>query len=63
MEVAIKYDLIQQHGAWFSIIDPDTGDIKADKIQGMSNVKEFFMDEENEEVLSFVEDYIDNKIG
>ena len=63
LEVAIKYDLIQQHGAWFSIIDPDTGDIKADKIQGMSNVKEFFMDEENEEVLSFVEDYIDNKIG
>lgn len=63
LEVAIKYDLIQQHGAWFSIIDPDTGDIKADKIQGMSNVKEFFMDEDNEEVLSFVEDYIDSKIG
>jgi len=63
LEVAIKYDLIQQHGAWFSIIDPDTGDIKADKIQGMSNVKEFFMDENNEEVLSFVEDYIDSKIG
>lgn len=63
LEVAIKYDLIQQHGAWFSIIDPDTGDIKADKIQGMSNVKEFFMDEANEEVLSFVEDYIDSKIG
>lgn len=63
LEVAIKYDLIQQHGAWFSIIDPDTGDIKADKIQGMSNVKEFFMDEDNEEVLSFVESYIDSKIG
>ena len=63
LEVAIKYDIIQQHGAWFSIIDPDTGDIKADKIQGMSNVKEFFMDEANEEVLSFVESYIDSKIG
>ena len=63
LEVAIKYDLIQQHGAWFSIIDPDTGDINADKIQGMSNVKEFFMDEDNEEVLSFVESYIDSKIG
>jgi len=63
LEVAIKYDIIQQHGAWFSIIDPDTGDIKADKIQGMSNVKEFFMDEANEEVLSVVESYIDSKIG
>lgn len=63
LEVAIKYDLIQQHGAWFSVVDPDTGDIKADKIQGMANVREFFMDEENEDVLTFVENYIDSKIN
>ena len=63
LEVALKYNLIVQSGAWFSIVDPDTGEIKADKIQGMANVKEFFMNDENEEILSFVENYIDNKIN
>lgn len=62
IEVAIKYDLIQQHGAWYSIVDPDTGDIKADKIQGMTNVKEYLMDEDNEPVLAFIENYIDSKL-
>lgn len=62
IEVAIKYDLIQQSGAWFSIINPDTGEILADKMQGMPRVREFFRDEENDEVLTFVEDYIDSKI-
>lgn len=62
LEVALKYDLILQKGAWFSVINPDTGEILADKIQGMSNVREFFMDEANESVLEFVEQYIDSKI-
>jgi recombination protein RecA len=62
LEVAIKYDLIAQKGAWFSVINPDTGEILAEKIQGMANVREFFMDEANESVLEFVEQYIDSKI-
>jgi recombination protein RecA len=63
LEVALKYNLILQSGAWFSVVDPDNGDIKADKIQGMANVREFFMDESHEDVLTFVEDYIDSKIN
>lgn len=63
LEVALKYNLLVQKGAWFSIIDPDTGEIKAESIQGMNNVKEFFMDENNEPVLEFVEQYIDSKIN
>lgn len=62
VEVAIKYDLIIQKGAWFSVINPDTGEVLAEKIQGMSNVREFFMNEENEDVLTFIEQYIDSKI-
>lgn len=62
LEVALKYNLILQSGAWFSVVDPDTGEIKADKIQGMANVRAFFADEEHEDVLSFVEDYIDSKV-
>ena len=63
LEVAIKYNLVLQKGAWFSVIDPDNGDVLADKIQGMPNLKEYFMDEANESVLSFVEQYIDSKIS
>ena len=62
IEVALKYDIIQQHGAWYSVVDPDTGEVKAEKIQGMSNVKEYLMDEEHESVLSFIEEYIDSKV-
>lgn len=63
LEVAIKYNLVLQKGSWFSVIDPDNGDVLADKIQGMPNLKEYFMDEANESVLSFVEQYIDSKIS
>lgn len=63
IEVALKYDLIQQSGAWFTIIDPDSGEILSDKIQGMSKVYAYLEDEENENVLTFIENYIDGKIG
>lgn len=62
IEVAMKCDMIQQSGAWFTIVDPDTGEIKSEKIQGMSNISTFLADEDNEEILSFVENYIESKI-
>ena len=63
IDVAIRYDLIQKSGAWFTIVNPDTGEILSDKIQGMNNVYQFFMDESNEPILQTVEDYIDSKIS
>lgn len=38
VDVAIKYDIIDKHGAWFDIVDPDTGEILCGKIQGQANV-------------------------
>lgn len=63
IDVALRYNLILQKGAWFSIADPDNGDVLAESIQGMSNVREFLADEEHEEILTFIENYIDNKIN
>lgn len=63
VEVALKYNLIDQSGAWYTIVDPDTGEIKSEKIQGMPNVYEYLRDEDNEEVLTFIETYIDSKIN
>jgi hypothetical protein len=54
--------MLQQSGAWFTIINPDTGEVMAEKLQGMPRVYEFLADEENEKVLTFIENYIDSKI-
>lgn len=38
VDVAIKFGFIEKAGAWFKFIDPETGEILKDKIQGMANV-------------------------
>ena len=63
VEVALKYNLIEQSGAWFVIQNPDTGEILSEKIQGLPKVKEYLRDEDNEENLIFIENYIDSKIS
>jgi recombination protein RecA len=61
VEVAIKYDVVQKSGAWFSIINPETGEL-IEKFQGIARVYEYLEDEENEDVLSMIEDLVDSKI-
>jgi recombination protein RecA len=63
VDVALKYDLIQQSGAWFTICNPDDGEILSEKIQGISNVYEYLKDEDNESTLTFIENYIEGRIG
>lgn len=62
VEVAIKYDIVQKAGAWFSIIDPSTGEL-IEKCQGMSRVYEYLEDESHESVLSMIEGFVDSKIS
>ncbi len=63
VEVAMKYDIIQKGGAWFTFVDPETGEIITDeegkelKIQGQANVNELLR---NNEVLL---DELRNKIS
>lgn len=61
VEVAIKYDVIQKAGAWFSIINPETGEL-IEKCQGQARVYDYLEDEDNEDVLTMIEDFIDSKI-
>lgn len=61
VEVAIKYDIVQKAGAWFSIIDTNSGEL-IEKVQGLSRVYEYLEDEEHEDTLKMIEDYIDSKI-
>lgn len=60
VDVAVRYDIVRQSGAWFSVVNIDTGEIIEDKIHGQSAVYELF--ENNEELLQMVETQVDNKI-
>ena len=59
VEVAIKYDIIDKHGAWFDIIDVESGEVLQEKIQGQANV--FDLLDNNEELLSRVEQLVELK--
>jgi recombination protein RecA len=52
IEVCIKYGIVQKAGAWFSIIDTETGEIYTDdegkdlKFQGHANLVDFLREDD-----------------
>ena len=60
IDVAIRIDVIKKSGAWFDIVDPETGEIIQGRIHGQPAVRTFL--EENEEALMKVEKFVDNFI-
>jgi recombination protein RecA len=58
IEVGIKYGIIDKAGAWYSIIDPDTGELIV-KLQGQNGVYTYLEDPDNMEVLAKIESYIE----
>lgn len=61
IEVALKYGIIEQSGAWFAIKDATTGE-QIEKLQGQSRVYEYLEDDDHIDVLKMIEDYIESKI-
>lgn len=62
IDMAIRLDVIQKSGAWFDIVDIETGETLNDsKIQGQSNVYDYL--NENDTVLQRVEQLVQEKIG
>lgn len=61
VDVAIKYGLIEKAGAWFSIIDPDSGEVLI-KVQGAPKVYDYLSDLNNITVLQSIEKFIESKI-
>lgn len=62
LEVALKFGIIDKSGAWYSIINTETGEL-IEKLQGQAKVYEYLEDEAHESVLSMIEDYVDSKIS
>jgi recombination protein RecA len=61
IEVALKYGIIEQSGAWFAIKDAETGE-QIEKLQGQARVYEYLESEEHIDTLKMIEQYIDSKI-
>ena len=63
IEVAVKYDIINQKGAWFTIIDPSTGEVLESKLQGQAKVYQYLENPENEAVLTRIEECVERSMG
>jgi len=61
VDLAIKYSIIDKAGAWFSILNPETGEV-IEKIQGQAGVNDYLGDPDNETVLTMLEEYIESQI-
>ena len=60
IDVAILYNIIDKQGAWFSIVDINTGEIIGDKIQGQANVATKL--EADDDLLQRVENLVSTKL-
>ena len=67
IDVAIKKDIIKQGGAWFTFVDPLTGELVCDdegspiKVQGQRNLPTFF--KEHTELFTNIKSYVDKLIS
>lgn len=57
VDVAVKYGIIEKHGAWFDILDVESGELLKGKIQGQANVYQEL--EADSELLEKVEKLVD----
>lgn len=61
IEVAIKYGIVKKSGAWFEIVDTETGEVISDKIQGQANV--YALLESDGELLAKAEQLVDKSMA
>jgi len=61
IDVAIRYDIIEKSGAWYKIIDIDTGEVIEEKLQGAASVYEKL--DSDMELLSRVEQLVNKAMG
>ena len=61
LEVAIKYDIVKKSGAWFDIIDTETGEVLEGKIHGQGNVHAF-LSNDAPNILHRIEELIEKEM-
>lgn len=60
-DVAVKYGIIDKHGAWFDIVDTETGDILAEKVQGQAKL--FKLIDDDPKLMQKIEKLVDSHIA
>lgn len=60
VEMCIDVGFIEKKGAWFEILNPETGEVVCEKIQGQSAVGEFIA--ENEDIMQMLEEGLNSII-
>ena len=61
VDLAIYQGIIVKTGAWYSIIDIETGEV-LEKFQGAARVYEYLSDESHDDMLTAIEDKLDEMI-
>ena len=61
IEQAMYYSIVDKSGSWFTIVDPDTGEVIAEKMQGQNKVVKYL--DENPLIMQQVEDLVNVKMG
>lgn len=57
-EMALKYDIINQQGSWFRIVDTETGEVLKEKLHGQSDLLNFLS--ENDDVVNRIKELLQN---
>ena len=67
LPLAVEFGVIKKAGSWFSILNPDTGEILVDvngepiKFQGEATMRAFLR--EDEAAFQFIYEYVNNKVS
>ena len=61
IDVAIKYGIIDKSGAWYTIVDVDTGEVLENKMQGAASVRDKL--DSDSELLEKVEVLVNKQMG
>lgn len=61
VDIAILYNIIDQSGAWFTILDPESGEIIKDKLQGKAKV--FDLLDQDPEIAERVEELVNKALN
>lgn len=60
IDQAMFYDIVQKSGAWFTVVDPDTGEVLKDKVQGQANLHKIL--DEDAALMEKVEEITNSKM-
>lgn len=61
INTALEFNLIEKRGGWYQLIDPETGETHSDKIQGLTNLRKYY--NENEEEFNKLYNKVDQLVA